>query len=139
MDVHSFLTKVLDLIVNDGYLAITVPPRKPFIVSGHINLFNPGLLVYRIILTGIDCSSAKVFQNDGNISLLVKVKRIKLPKLFYDIGDIELLSKYFPFKVDEGFNGDFAYSNLSDDEINLIYKENAHLVNLERGDKNEKI
>lgn len=138
LDIHSFLVKVIDLVVDDGYLAITVPPRKPFIVSGHVNLFNPGLLVYRIILTGIDCSSAKVFQYDGNICLLVKISRIKLPKLFYDIGDVELLSNYFPFNVEEGFNGDFAHCNLSEDEINLIYKENAHLTYL-KGNKNEKI
>jgi SAM-dependent methyltransferase len=139
LDVHSFLCKAIDLIVDDGYLAITVPPRKPFIVSGHINLFNPGLLVYRIILAGVDCSSAKVFQYDGNISLLVKISRIKLPALSYDIGDIKLLSKYFPFDVEEGFNGDFAHCNLEEDEVKMVYEKNTHLHTLKVEEKNEKI
>ncbi|AGR76973.1 methyltransferase [Aliarcobacter butzleri 7h1h] len=124
----DFLNKIVKLVKDDGYLAITVPPRKPFIVSGHINLFNPGLLVYRIILAGIDCSDAKVFQYDGNICILVQAKKFSLPKLTYDIGDIELLSKYFPFKVTEGFNGDFMHVNLSNDEKELIYQNQSNLL-----------
>jgi hypothetical protein len=35
-----------------------------------------------------------------------------MPKnLSMDKGDIELLSKYFPFKVKHNFNGDIIYSN----------------------------
>lgn len=44
-NVGSFLKKMVSLCAEDGFIAIAVPPRKPFIVSGHINLFNPGLRV----------------------------------------------------------------------------------------------
>ena len=121
LDIQSFLEKIVSLVEENGYIAIAVPPRKPFIVSGHINLFNPGLLVYRLVLAGIDCSEAKVFQYDGNICIFAKANKIKLPKLNYDIGDIELLKSYFPIEVFEGFNGDFGYCNLTNEEIESIY------------------
>ena len=107
-----------------------MPPRKPFIVSGHINLFNPGLLIYRLVLTGLDCSNSKVFQYDGNICFFGRVKKVTLPKLNYDIGDIELLSKYFPNSPADGFNGDFMFCNLSKNEIKMIYEDiDISLVN----------
>jgi len=124
VNIQSFLVRVCSLIEENGYLAIAVPPRKPFIVSGHCNLFNPGLLVYRLILAGMDCSSAKVFQYDGNICLLTKVKRVQLPKLAFDIGDLDTLAQYFPLPVQEGFNGDFNHVNLSETELNLVYGKN---------------
>ncbi len=121
-NVKLFIDKITDVVKESGYIAIAVPPRKPFVVSGHVNLFNPGLLVYRLILSGIDCSKAKVFQYDGNICVLVKYRRIDLPQLNYDIGDIEKLSHLFPNKAEDGFNGDFMHVNLSIDEIKLIYE-----------------
>jgi len=128
VNIQSFLLRVCGLIEENGYLAIAVPPRKPFIVSGHCNLFNPGLLVYRLILAGVDCRNAKVFQYDGNICLLTQVKRINLPKLAFDIGDIDILAKYFPLPVQEGFNGDFNHVNLSESELNLIYGKNLNFA-----------
>ncbi len=127
LNVHQFLEKVVHLIKDDGFIALAVPPRKPFIVSGHINLFNPGLLLYRVILAGVDCSDAKIFQYDGNICLLVKVKKIKLPNLNYDLGDIEILKEYFPNSPTDGFNGDFMHCNLTENEIIEIYGNNANL------------
>ena len=102
--------------------------RKPFIVSGHVNLFNPGLLLYRVVLAGVDCSEAKVFQYDGNICLLVKVTRISSPRLSYDIGDIEKLSEFFPNSPSDGFNGDFMCQNLTDAEKKITSGENAKLI-----------
>ena len=42
---------------------IIVPPRKPFIIGGHLNLFNPGLLIYRLILSGLNCKKASKLFN----------------------------------------------------------------------------
>ena len=127
-NVHNFILKLLSVISNNGYLSIAVPPRKPFIVSGHINLFNPGLLIYRLVLAGLDCSKAKVFQYDGNICFFGRVKKVTLPKLNYDIGDIELLSKYFPNSPSDGFSGEpfvtLSERGLGKFEHNL-YKTNS--------------
>lgn len=92
-----------------GYLAIIVPPRKPFIVGGHVTLWNAGLVLYNLILAGFDCSEeCYIKQYDYNIGIIIKKKTItELPKnLSMDRGDIELLSKYFPFEVEHNFNGD---------------------------------
>jgi hypothetical protein len=123
LDIHFFLRKIVGLVSDDGYLAIAVPPRKPFIVSGHVNLFNPGLLLYRLVLAGLDCSMAKVFQYDGNICVLLSKKEIVCPPLNYDIGDLGALSAFFPFEVNEGFNGDIMNANLSDEERLFVYSD----------------
>ena len=123
LDIDVFLRKIISLVADGGYLAIAVPPRKPFIVSGHVNLFNPGLLVYRLILAGLDCSRAKLFQYDGNICVLLQKREIVCPPLNYDLGDIETLAAFFPFEASEGFNGDLMYANLADEDLLFVYSD----------------
>lgn len=122
-NVGLFIDRLIEAANPGGYLAITVPPRKPYIVSGHLNLFNPGLLVYRLVAAGIDCSDAKVFQQDGNISVLARNSRANFPALNYDVGDLELLQDFFPFPIEEGFNGDFTEAGLTPRESEFIFTE----------------
>lgn len=105
-DVGSFLKATQKILKEDGLLCITVPPMKHDIVGGHLTLWNTGLLYYNLILAGFDCSDA-VHKNYGyNISIILNKKTIEdMSTLFYDSGDIELLSKYFPFEAVQGFNG----------------------------------
>ena len=110
-NIQDFILKILNVVDDKGYIAISVPPRKPFIVSGHINLFNPGLLIYRLVLAGLDCSRSKVFQYDGNICFFGKVKKVILPRLNYDIGDIEVLSQFFPNSPSDWLSGRFDLSS----------------------------
>lgn len=95
------------------YTCITVPPLKHNIVSGHINLYNMGLLIYQMILAGYDMSQCSGIKYEYNISILVENKAIEnFPKLNHDFGDIELLSKYFPKGFDyQGFNGNIEELN----------------------------
>ena len=116
VNVNLFLKKIHSLLKEDGYLSIIVPPRKPFIVGGHVSLWNAGLLIYNLILAGFDCSKeCYVKQYDYNIGIIIKKKTIKeLPKnISMDKGDIELLSQYFPFNVQHNFNGDIMEYNFS--------------------------
>lgn len=98
-----------------GYLAVTVPPLKHNIVGGHVTLWNAGLLLYQLILAGIDCSQAAVKTYGYNISVIVErkepVPRSALEDLHYDSGDILRLSPYFPIHVTEGFDGRIAAAN----------------------------
>lgn len=104
---NIFLKKLYNVLKEGGVLGIVVPPRKPFIVGGHVSLWNGGMLLYHLILAGFDCRNAKLIQYDYNIGLIVEKKSIKsFPKIQYDLGDITLLKPYFPLDVDEGFNGD---------------------------------
>lgn len=121
LNTNHFLLKVSSLLKNDGILCITVPPLKDNIVGGHVSLWNAGLLLYHLILAGMNCSNAKIKTYGYNISVCLKKKTVFLPFLIdmkFDSGDIKVLSKYFPFKVHEGFNGVIQEFNWSgEDEI----------------------
>lgn len=114
LNVHTFLKKVSFDLKPGGYFAVTVPPLKNEIVGGHVSLWNPGLLLYNLILAGFDCSKAMVKTYGYNISVIVKYKPIVLPDLKMDFGDIETLAKYFPMPVTNGFNGQIEELNWSE-------------------------
>lgn len=105
LNVNSFLTKCYSEINDGGYIAVTVPPLKHEIVGGHVTLWNPGLLLYNLILAGFDCSEAMVASYGYNISVIVKKKPFEMPELNYDFGDIEKLRAFFPVSVTNGFDG----------------------------------
>ena len=98
LNLHNFLIKINREIREGGLLAITVPVFHENIVGGHINFFHEGLLLYRLILAGFDCSDAMVSRYlSEQLSVITRVKKIKnMPKLKYDNGDIETLSEFFP-------------------------------------------
>jgi SAM-dependent methyltransferase len=111
-DTDNFLNKVIQETKDDGLIAVTVPPLKQEIVGGHVTLWNAGLLLYRLILCGLDCSRASVHTYDYNISVIVRKKYIdKMPLLLYNEGDIETLASYFPIPVRQGFNGQISKVN----------------------------
>ena len=121
-NIKIFLDKIYNSLKENGYLCILVPPRKPFIISGHVNLFNPGLLLYRLILSKMNCKKAQVVSYDYNICIILKKKSIKLPRLRGDVGDLDKLKNFFPFKITEGFNGDFMNVNVNKNLLKKIYK-----------------
>lgn len=117
INVGSFLRKIHNDLEPGGYLAITVPPAKHEIVGGHVTLWNPGLLVYNLILAGFDCANARVGSYEYNISVIVQKESYEsrgIPieiskKLINDAGDIELLSSFFPknLHMRQGTDGRF--------------------------------
>jgi len=110
---QTFLERLATL-AEGGTLAITVPPLKQQIVGGHVSLWNPGLLVYRIALAGVDCSHIRVLRYDYNISAIVPCERFKVPELKGAHGDLETLRPWLPNGLawdDRGFGGDFESLN----------------------------
>lgn len=107
----AFLEKCRWDLKKDGILAITVPPRKDEIVGGHVTLWNAGLLLYNLILSGFDCSESSVLTEGYNVSVVVRKSPIKLPVLTCDHGDIDRLSEFFPMPLKEGFNGNIESIN----------------------------
>ena len=105
-DPGIFLRTINKILKDDGLLCITVPPLKHNIVGGHLTLWNIGLLYYNLILAGFDCSKGIHSQYKYNLSIIVNKNKItNFPRLNYDTGDIETLSKYFPFEASQGFDG----------------------------------
>ena len=112
---QAFLERVVKLTKEHGYIAITVPPLKHEIVGGHVTLWNGGLLLYHLVLAGLDCSVAHVMKYGYNISVVVQKRAVTLPRLRYDRGDLRaiehLLPKELPFHrnaTDSPFNGDIV-------------------------------
>lgn len=112
-NVQQFLHKVYAVLKPGGILAVTVPPRKPNIVGGHVSIWNAGLLLYNLILAGFDCREAMVRQYYYNISVVVRKACASLPALTMDAGDIELLTPYFPHALNarQDFSGDISELN----------------------------
>lgn len=114
LNVNQFLKKINDLLDEGGVLGIVVPPRKPFIVGGHLSLWNAGLLLYNLVMAGFDCSkNCHILQYDYNIGIVIKKKSIESfpDNLTMDKGDLKKLQSFFPFNVEHGFNGDILEFN----------------------------
>jgi len=107
LNVQSFLKKIKSNLKEGGWLAITVPPLKHQIVSGHLSLWNAGLLLYNLIIAGFNCEDAKVKTYDYNISIVVKNKSFESPQLNYNYGDLITLYDYFPKQLERNKKGFF--------------------------------
>ena len=107
LNVQSFLKKIKSNLKEGGWLAITVPPLKHQIVSGHLSLWNAGLLLYNLIIAGFNCEDAKVKTYDYNISIVVKNKSFESPQLSYNHGDLITLYDYFPKQLERNKEGFF--------------------------------
>lgn len=106
LNVNIFLKKIVSVTKTGGLIAITVPPLKHQIVGGHVNLWNPGLLIYNMVLAGLDCSNIKIKTYGYNISAIVKKTNIQIPfdKLCYDSPDLSILNNFFPKNIEYGKN-----------------------------------
>lgn len=110
-NVGVFLRKCFRDLKDGGIFAVTVPPRKDAIVGGHVSLWNAGLVLYRLILAGFDCTDASVLTYGYNISVIVRKRAAVLPALAMDEGDIERLAQFFPLPVRQGFDGNIQRIN----------------------------
>lgn len=99
LNVNFYLKKLISHCKEGGLICVTVPPLKHMIVGGHVNLWNPGLLLYNFIIAGIDCSDCKIKQYGYNISLIVKKKSITLPEITFSGKDLETLKNFFPKSI----------------------------------------
>ncbi len=108
-----FLGKMISVTEDQGYLCVTVPPAKKQIVGGHVSFWNAGLLLYNLVLAGIDCSQAMVKSYGYNVTVIVQKKAITLPdNLSHDSGDIEKLAQFLPVGCKkQSFNGNIKQIN----------------------------
>lgn len=115
LNINSFMKKMVSITKESGYIVIVVPPRKPFLIGGHVSMWNAGLVLYHLILAGVDCSKeCYIKQYDYNIGIIVKniKNNIEEIPLTHDGGDIDkLLYPFFPFKSHDGVNGDIFELN----------------------------
>lgn len=102
----AFISKCMDLCVEGGIIAITVPPMEEYVLGGHLTNWNAGLLVYNLVMNGIDCRECSILSYGYNVSVIVKNKRRYSIDLTYDNGDIKRLKEFLPDCIkSEPFNG----------------------------------
>lgn len=105
LNVNQFLQKCIACCKPGGLIAITVPPRKDQLVGGHLTLWTPGLLIYNLVMAGLDCSDASILAYGYNISVIARnIKRDDV-QLDFDCGDIKRLQSFFPASFSEGNSG----------------------------------
>lgn len=111
LNVNLFLRKIKKLALK--YIMISVPeytPERCRIVGGHYTWWNMGLLIYNMIMAGINCRELRGKVFDRNITVIVPVEEMPDPRtisLNYDVGDIELLRAYFPKRSDRLYEQSF--------------------------------
>lgn len=106
---QAFLKALHSLCHPQSFLAITVPPRKDRIVSGHLTLWNAGLLLQHLILAGFDCSRAGVKSYGYNVSVVLPYEPYPETLVRNQRGDIELsrIGRYLPQSIVQDPRGSY--------------------------------
>ena len=110
----TFLKKCWNDLRDNGLFAVTVPSMEKYgtkVVDGHMTYWNAGVLLYHLILTGFDCSEARVATYNDEVSVLVRKVKAELPRISSDRGELDRLSKFFPIDVSQGFDGSIKEIN----------------------------
>lgn len=121
------LLKARDLLSEEGWLCVLVPPFKHKVVRGHLSVgWNVGLLAYFLIAHGFDVRNAHFIRHGYNIAAFAQKSSVNVRFLDHyestdlivgEIMDPERALKYWPDEMvagmDElgGFNGDLAFAN----------------------------
>jgi len=100
-------------VLPGGYLCVLVPPAKHNIVGGHLTLWNSGLLLYNLVRAHFDCSDARVRCFGYNVAVVFRNNYADFNdnELLEDNGDIEKLAPFFPFPVEQDFDGRVVLHN----------------------------
>lgn len=104
-NLETFLRNIKSIIEDNGVLCILWPPPKDNVVGGHVNMFNPGMLLYNLTRIGIDCSKTRCIYSGYTYGIVGNISLVDEIDLIYDTGDIELLSHLFPFNAKHAFHG----------------------------------
>lgn len=101
------LDKMRESVVDGGPICVLVPPAKHNVVGGHLTIWNAGILIYNMIRAHIDCSQARIRSYGYNCAVIVPNNYADYDddSLAEDNGDIERLAPFFPFPVEQGFDG----------------------------------
>ena len=100
-NVGQFIEKLIECCAEDGYICITLPDPHRNLWGGHLTQWSPGLLAYNIVLCGVDLSTARLIRGSNEFSILFRPRRIELPALSFDSGDLQLLSPWLPGGLSE--------------------------------------
>ena len=101
-NVQTFLSNVIKCSRAGGLVCLTLPLPHRHLWGGHLTLWSPGLLCYNIVLCGLDLSDCFFVRGYKEFSIFFFNRKIALPSLSFDNGDIDLLGKFMPNELHEG-------------------------------------
>jgi len=104
-DTEKFLRAMFASLEPGGAFCLIWSPPKSTIVGGHVHVFNTGLMLYNLVRIGVDCRQVECIECGYSLAIMGKYQPFDPPQLVYDDGDIELLAPYFPFPVEQDFEG----------------------------------
>lgn len=102
-NIGLFIDKLISCCNKNGKVIITVPVPHRRVLGGHLSLWSPGLLIYNVVMAGIDLSESIVLKGREEYSLVFSPKRVELPGcITFDKGDIKKLAPLLPSFINEG-------------------------------------
>ena len=110
----AFIEKLLSMLNKDAYLAIAVPPYKPYCVGGHlVTSWTVGQLMYFLAHYKLDVIGGHFINYGYNVFALVQKAEKDIPELLHDKGDIEILvnAGCLPGFFKQGIYSDFLSYN----------------------------
>lgn len=116
-NVGDYLDQVVRSCREGGIIALTVPPFRSRVSGGHLSVWTGGLLLYNMVMSGIDCAEARVKRYGYNVSVVVEGfrdirKELEGLDLVYDRGDLEELRRFLPVEVvNDRFEGEIEELN----------------------------
>ncbi len=130
-DTGRALQRVNQLLKENGWLFIMVPPYSSFVSGGHlITGWSIGQLMYLLILYGFDVKNGHFIEHGYNICGFVQKKTRVLPELNFDRGDIELLAEFWPKEIKPAirFEGNIKKINWPFFDISAGEKKQGFLI-----------
>lgn len=80
-DIGRFIDKMITCCKPNGLICISVPPEiNPHFLLCHPNQFSVGLLLYHLILAGVDCRNVRALTYGYNVSVIVPNVKNGLPR-----------------------------------------------------------
>lgn len=117
-----FLKKAKQLLAENGWLFVMVPPFKHEVVRGHVSTgWNLGILMYNLLLSGFNIKDGHFITYDYNVCAFVQNSTINTEGILQNHKiSIKDTKEMWPISVDHGFCGEIQeinwFSNFLDKE-----------------------
>lgn len=79
-NIGMFVDRMIAACRPDGLICISVPPEvTPYFILAHPNQFTAGMLMYHLVMAGINCREARALTYGYNVSVVVRNRKHNLP------------------------------------------------------------
>lgn len=117
LNVGLFLDHAKDLLSDEGWLFIMVPPYEGLVCGGHLTTgWNIGHLMYTLLVSGFNIKDGHYIKIGYNVCAFVQKSKTALPQLRCDYGDLNTTSEQWPlYIINQGQEqGEHIDGNVSD-------------------------